>query len=58
MLRVLQPSFKPVVNDLICRKTGLVWVATRNNAIQLVLQQCCKTSCMFFVALFTIYLKI
>ena len=30
---------------------------TRNIAIQLVLQQCCKTSCTFFVARFTERLK-
>ena len=49
MLRVLPLGFKPI-NDLICYKTGLMWVGgkTRNIAIQLVLQQCCKTSCMFF----------
>ena len=27
---------------------------TRNIAIQLVLQRCCQTSCMFFVARFTV----
>ena len=44
MLRVLPPMFKPV-NNLICCKTGF---KARNIAIQLVLQQCCKTSCTFF----------
>ena len=35
--------------------TGLnVGGETRNIAIQLVLQQCCKTSCTFFVARFSI----
>ena len=33
--------------------TGLnMGVKTRNTAIPLVLQQCCKTSCTFFVARF------
>ena len=27
---------------------------TRNIAVQLVLQQCCKTSCAFFVARFSV----
>ena len=52
MLRVLPLAFKPV-NNLICCKTGLIWVIKRARiAIQLVLQQYCKTSCMFFVARF------
>ena len=40
--------------DLICCKTGSnEGGKTRNIAIQLVWQQCCKTSCKFFVARFT-----
>ena len=45
---------KPVLQQ-IRLLTGLnVGGKTRNIAIQLVLQQCCKTSCMFFVARFCI----
>ena len=52
MLRVLPLAFKPV-NNLICCKTGLMWVIKRASiAIQLVLQQYCKKSCIFFVARF------
>ena len=41
--------------NLICFKTGLnVGGKTRNIAIQLVSQKCCKTSCTFFVARFTV----
>ena len=29
-----------------------MWVKMRNIATELVLQQCCKTSCMFFCRLF------
>ena len=49
VLRVLPPAFKPV-NNLICCKTGLMWVVikTRNIAIQLVLQQCCKDKLYVF----------
>ena len=53
MLRVLPLTFKPV-NNLISFKTGLMWVIKRaSNAIQLVLQQHCKKSCIFFVARFS-----
>ena len=49
MLRILPPMFKPV-NNLICCQTGLMWVVKHTNtAIQLILKQCCKTSCTFFV---------
>ena len=38
------------LQQLTCCKTGLnVDGKTRNIAIQLVLQQCCKTSCMFLL---------
>ena len=44
---------KPVLQQ-IRLLTGLnVFGKTRNIAIQLVLQQCCKTSCTFFVSRFT-----
>ena len=40
---------------LICCKTGLnAGGKTRNIAIQLVLQQCCRTSCTLSVAHFTV----
>ena len=52
MLRVLPPTFKPV-NNLICCKTGLMWVVKlATSQFNLVLQQCCKTSYMFFVVRF------
>ena len=38
--------FRPV-NNLIWNKMGLIWVLKRATT-RLVLQQCCKTSCMFF----------
>ena len=45
---------KPVLQQ-IRLLTGLnVGGKTRNIAIQLVLQQCCKTSCTFFVARFSV----
>ena len=38
------------IQGIICCKTGSnVGGKTRNIAIQLVLQQCCKTSCTFFL---------
>ena len=53
MLRVLPLAFKPV-NNLICCKTGLMWVIKHASiAIQLVLQQYCKKSCIFLVACFS-----
>ena len=55
-LRVL-PTTKNKPCDLICCKTGLnVCGKTRNIAVQLILLQCCKTNCAFFVARFTIAL--
>ena len=48
---------KPVLQQ-IRLLTGLnVDGKTRNIAIQLVLQQCCKTSCTFFVARFSVPLR-
>ena len=47
----LPPKFKPF-NNLICEKTGSLLVKMCHIATQLVLQQCCKTSCMFFGRLF------
>ena len=45
---------KPVLQQ-IRLLTGLnVSGKTRNIAIQLVLQQCCKTSCTFFAARFSV----
>ena len=46
ILRVLPPMFKP---DLL-QDRFYVGGKTRSIAIQLVLQQCCKTSCKLFVA--------
>ena len=48
---------KPVLQQ-IRLLTGLnVGGKTRNIAIELVLQQCCKTSCTFFVARFSVPLR-
>ena len=48
---------KPVLQQ-IRLLTGLnVGGKTRNITIQLVLQQCCKTSCTFFVARFSVPLR-
>ena len=44
MLRILPPTFKP---DLLQDRFKLVVKHRRNIAIQLVLQQCCETSCMY-----------
>ena len=59
VLRVFPPTFTPV-NNLICCQTGLMWVVKRETtAIQLVFQQCCRTSCTCFVArFFRFYLNI
>ena len=51
-LRVLLPTFKPVLkkqSDLL-QDRCYVGDKMRNIAIQLVMQQCCKTSCTLFVA--------
>ena len=54
MLHVLPPTFKPV-NNLICYQTGFKWVVKRRNiAIQLNLQQYCKTSCVFLLPVFSV----
>ena len=46
---------KPVLQQLRLFKKGVnVGGKTRNIAIQLALQQCCKTSCTFFVARFSV----
>ena len=57
----LNSDFAPFITHeknpyyLICCKTGLnAGGKTRNIAIQLVLQQCCRTSCTFSVARFTV----
>ena len=48
---------KPVLQQ-IWLITGLnMGCKTRNIAIELVLQQCCKTSCKFFVARFSVPLE-
>ena len=58
MLRVLPPTSKPV-SQQIRLLTGLkVGGKTRKIAIQIVLQQCCKTSCTLFVARFSVPLAI
>ena len=52
MLPVLPLTFKPI-NNLICCKTGLMWVVKlATSQFNLVLQQCCKTSCMFLLSVF------
>ena len=52
MLRVLPPTSNLQQISLL---TGLnVGGKTRDIAIQLVLQQCCNTSCTFFVARFSV----
>ena len=54
MLAVLPPTFKPESN-LICYKTGLMWVVKRTISLfNSFLQQCYKTSCMFFDARFSV----
>ena len=54
MLHVLPPTFKHV-NNLICCKTGLMWVAKRAIApFNSFCRWCCKTSCTFFVARFSV----
>ena len=45
---------KPVLQQIRLLTDLNVAGKMRNTAIQLVLQQCCKTSCMFFVARFSI----
>ena len=47
------PRKRKKLCNLICCKAGWNFFGkTRNIALQLVLQQCCKTSCAFFVARF------
>ena len=55
MLLVLPPMFKPFQEqpDLLQDRFD-VGGKTRNIAIQLVFQQCCKTSCTFFFARFSV----
>ena len=54
---VLLPTFKPVLKK---KQTDLlqdgfyVGGKMRNTAFQLVMLQCCKTSCTLFVARFTV----
>ena len=49
MLRVWSLTFKPVNNLIsVLQDRFDVGGKTRNIAIQFVLQECCKTSCMFF----------
>ena len=50
MLRVLPAPFKPVNHPDLLQDRFEEGGKTRNVAIQLVLQECCKTSCMFFGA--------
>ena len=53
MLRVLLSTKKKKLCNLICCKAGSNFFGkTRNIALQLVLHQCCKASCTFFVARF------
>ena len=59
MLCVLPPTIEPVFQRK--RLQGLfsrVHGKTGNNAIQLFLQHCCKTSCTFFVVVVLPYLNI
>ena len=54
VVRRFATHIKPVLQQ-IRLLTGLnVGGKTRNIAIQLVVQQCCKTSCTFFVARFSV----
>ena len=53
MLLVLSPTFKPVLYQIRLLTVFNVSDKTCNIAIHLILQQCCKTSCTFFVARFT-----
>ena len=50
MLRVLPPTFKTVYKLICWQDSFSMSGKTCNIAIQLSLQQCCKTSWMFFVA--------
>ena len=51
MLRVLPPTFQPVLQQVRLQGFFFVGAKKRNIAIQLVLQQSRQTSCTFFVAL-------
>ena len=53
MLRVLPPTYQPVLQQVRLQGFFSVGNKTRNIAIQLVLQQSRQTSCKFFVARFT-----
>ena len=54
MLRVLPPTYQPVLQQVRLQGFFSVGNKTRNIAIQLVLQQSRQTSCKFFVARFTL----
>ena len=49
---------KPVLQHIRLLTGFNVGGKTHNIAIQLVLQQCCKTSCTFFVARFSVPLRL
>ena len=53
MLRILPPTFEPVLQKIKVARPSFVDGKTRNIAIQLDLQQSCKRVCTFFVTRFT-----
>ena len=53
MLRVLPPTFQPVLQQVRLQGFFFVGAKKRNIAIQLVLQQSRQASCTVFVARFT-----
>ena len=53
-LHVLQPTFEPVLHQIRLQGFFFLGGKTRSIAVQLILQQCCKTSRMFFVARVTV----
>ena len=54
MLRVLTTQIKLVLQQIRLLAGLNMGGKTRNIAFQLVLQQCCRTSCTFFVARFSV----
>ena len=51
---MLLPRIKSVLQQISLQGFIFVGSETRNIAIQLALQQCCKSSCTFFVACITV----
>ena len=54
MLHVLTTHIKPVLQQIRLLTALNMGGKTRNIAIQLVLQLCCRTSCTLFVARFSV----